>query len=85
MSHAVRLGQALNRVSSLFAARTVGAPALQQIGRHGADLRDRGRREEPRRRPLPYVRAGLHGHQYDVFNDLNFPPACSLHVGPLRS
>jgi hypothetical protein len=42
MSHAVRLGQALNRVSSLFAARTVGAPGASTNWSYGAYLRDRG-------------------------------------------
>ncbi len=42
MSHAVRLGQALNRVSNLFAARTVGAPGATTNWSYGAYLRDRG-------------------------------------------
>jgi hypothetical protein len=42
MSHAVRLGQALNRVSNLFAARIVGAPGATTNWSYGAYLRDRG-------------------------------------------
>jgi hypothetical protein len=42
MSHAVRLGQALNRVSNMFAARTVGAPGAATNWSYGAYLRDRG-------------------------------------------
>jgi hypothetical protein len=42
MSHANRLGQALNRVSNQFAARSVGAPGATPNWAYGAYLRDRG-------------------------------------------
>jgi hypothetical protein len=42
MSHAVRLAQALNRVSNQFAARILGAPGATTNWSYGAYLRDRG-------------------------------------------
>lgn len=42
MSHAARLGQAINRVSNLFAARIVWAPGATPNWSYGAYLRDRG-------------------------------------------
>lgn len=42
MSHSVRLANALNRTSHLFAARSVGAPGATANWAYGAFLRDRG-------------------------------------------
>lgn len=42
MSHAVRLGLALARVSNRFTPRTIGAPAATSNWAYGAYLRDRG-------------------------------------------
>jgi hypothetical protein len=42
MSHAVRLAQALGRVSDRYAPRSVGAPAATANWSYGAYLRDRG-------------------------------------------
>jgi hypothetical protein len=42
MSHAMRLGRALNRTSNIFVSRTVGAPGATANWSYGAYLRDRG-------------------------------------------
>jgi len=42
MSHAMRLGQALDRTSNRFVARTIGAPGATPNWSYGAYLRDRG-------------------------------------------
>jgi hypothetical protein len=42
MSHAIRLGRALDRTSSILVSRTVGAPGATANWSYGAYLRDRG-------------------------------------------